>query len=112
MDITIEGIEYTINLEKAKEAGLIKKKTTKRRVKVGDVPIGSVFKWQNDSKGNTSQFVLVSRDSTGYTGCTYIDHDELFCYSFGRCNLQFHNTTDITGFYDQTGQFISEIGEN
>lgn len=32
MDITIEGIEYTINLEKAKEAGLIveKKKPIKR----------------------------------------------------------------------------------
>lgn len=113
MDITIEGIEYTVNLEKAKEAGLIKKKTIKRRVRLGDVPIGSVFVWRSGFKGfGNSQFVLVSRDANGYIQSTYIDHDKLFQYSFGRSGLQFYNSSDIEGFYDQTGKFFSEIEES
>lgn len=109
-EITIDGTVYTVDLAQAQKAGLIKKKTIKRRVVAGDVPIGSVFVWRSGFKGfGNSQFVLVSRDANGYIQSTFIDHDKLFQYSFGHSGLQFYNSSNIEGFYDQTGKFISEI---
>lgn len=58
IEITIQGRQYTVNLEEAKKLGLIKEKKVKRPLLIKDVPNGSIF--MIAGYGHDVQFVMLN----------------------------------------------------
>ena len=106
-EVIIGGVTYTINLEEAKRLNLIAPKVVTRPVTIGDVPVGCVFRWGSPERiFGVIDFVLTQRGEPR-SNCTNITDSKH--YKYGRTGLSFSNVETVQGYFDDNGNFISEI---
>lgn len=71
-ELTIDGVTYVADVQKAIEQGLLKKKVTKRPVSAKDIPNGSIFKLIIKSGVRSGSYRMVMLDNTKYNDGQFV----------------------------------------
>ena len=100
-EITIDNKPFFLDVEKAREAGLLKCK--RRPVEIKDIPNGSIFKWRASS-GMVYTYVMLNNKLNG-PGQTVSINDVMY----GDINY-FDDDHEIYSYYNpKNNEWITEV---
>jgi hypothetical protein len=108
MKITIDGVGYELDVSRAQECGILKKK--KRPVVVSDIPNGSIFRWIDSPYCKPHLFVMLDKNlrSNGQiVDITSFRTDLTVNRNFG--NLGFFTDPKLEYYDRKTSTWINEI---